>query len=91
MTGLIGSATEEKPENTKWLTQVNWNWVNVLETLDDTSDGFVGEFCSNFDRSKAVFDTCQPQKVEWPNNFELKCTPLLRACLFFVIRTDAAV
>ena len=43
-TGLPGSVKEETPENTERLIQVSWNQVNMLQTLGDTFDGFVGEF-----------------------------------------------
>ena len=43
-TGLPGSTEEEKPENTKWSTQISWNQVNMLRMLGDIFDGFVGEF-----------------------------------------------
>ena len=84
MTALPGSLKEEKPDNTEWLTQVSWHWVNVSQTLCFTSDGCIGKFCSNFVGWKAVFDV-----DHWPNNFKLKCTLLQKACLIFAIRTDA--
>merc|ERR1719383_572108 len=91
MTGLPGSAKEEKPDNSEWLTQVSWTRVNVLQSLGDVFDGFVGEFVANLDGWKSVFDADTPKEAEWPNNFKLKCTPLQRACVLFALRTDATV
>ena len=91
LTGLPGTAKEEKPPNTEWLTMVSWNRVNVLQTLGDVFDGFVGEFSTQVDGWKAVFDSDDPSDVDWPNNFKLKCSPLQQALLLFALRTDATV
>jgi len=91
LTGLPGTAKEEKPPNTEWLTMVSWHRINVLQTLGDVFDGFVGEFSAQVDGWKAVFDSDSPADVDWPNNFKLKCTPLQQALLLFALRTDATV
>jgi len=91
MTGLGGTAKEEKPPNSEWLTQVSWNRINMLQPLGDVFDGFVGDFAANLEGWQAVFDSDDPVTAEWPNNFRLKCSPLQRCLLLFALRTDATV
>merc|ERR1719183_544910 len=35
LTGLPGSAKEEKPADSEWLTNVSWAKINALQTLGD--------------------------------------------------------
>eukprot|EP00747_Dinoflagellata_sp_TGD_P142224 gnl/TRDRNA2_/TRDRNA2_176217_c4_seq1.p1 gnl/TRDRNA2_/TRDRNA2_176217_c4~~gnl/TRDRNA2_/TRDRNA2_176217_c4_seq1.p1 ORF type:complete len:1013 (+),score=257.37 gnl/TRDRNA2_/TRDRNA2_176217_c4_seq1:215-3040(+) len=91
MTALGGTAKEEKPKDSDWLTQVSWNRINQLQLLGDVFDGFVGEFAANIAAWQAVFDCDDPKAAEWPNNFKMKCSPIQRALLLFSLRTDATV
>jgi len=91
LTGLPGPMKEEKPANSEWLTQVSWIKVNVLQSMGDAFDGFIGEFSANLTGWQAVFDSDDPNDAEWPNNFKLKCTPLQQALLLFAIRADGTV
>eukprot|EP00930_Biecheleria_cincta_P008307 TRINITY_DN10972_c0_g1_i1.p1 TRINITY_DN10972_c0_g1~~TRINITY_DN10972_c0_g1_i1.p1 ORF type:complete len:3080 (-),score=708.03 TRINITY_DN10972_c0_g1_i1:231-8642(-) len=91
LTGLPGTAKEDKPANSDWLTQVSWNRINSLQNLGDVFDGFIGEFSANIAGWQTVFDSDTPGEAEWPNNFKLKCTPLQQALLLFALRPDATV
>jgi len=92
LTGLPGSAKgEEKPADSGWLTMTSWIRINVLCTLGDVFDGFLGEFRANIVPWKAVFDSDDPMEVDWPNNFKLKCSPLQQALLLFALRPDGTI
>merc|ERR1719382_834215 len=65
LTGLPGAAKEEKPPDSDWLTAVSWARINVLQTLGDAFDGFVGEFAANIKGWQAVFDSDEPNEEEW--------------------------
>jgi dynein heavy chain len=91
LTGLPGHVKEEKPPDSAWLTMVSWTRINVLQSLGDVFDGFIGEFVANIAGWKEVFDTDDCFAVDWPNNFKLKCTPLQKALLMFALRADRTV
>jgi len=91
LTGLPGLAKEDKPANSDWLTVVSWNRINVLQTLGDVFDGFVGEFSAQIAGWQAVFDADDPMEAEWPNNFKMKCSPLQQALMMFALRSDSTV
>eukprot|EP00931_Biecheleriopsis_adriatica_P052316 TRINITY_DN3041_c0_g1_i3.p1 TRINITY_DN3041_c0_g1~~TRINITY_DN3041_c0_g1_i3.p1 ORF type:complete len:5045 (+),score=1273.98 TRINITY_DN3041_c0_g1_i3:2025-15137(+) len=91
LTGLPGTAKEDKPPDSGWLTQVSWNRINILMTLGDVFDGFVGEFSANIKGWQEVFDSDTPAEIDWPNNFKMKCNPLQRALLLFALRPDQTV
>jgi len=91
LTGLPGALKEEKPPNSDWLTDVSWKRVNVLQTLGDVFDGFIGEFSANLPGWQAVFDSDDPMEAEWPNNFKMKCSPLQQALMMYALRADATV
>lgn len=76
-------------KDSDWLTQVSWVRVNVLQSLGDVFDGFIGEFSTQIAGWQAVFDADDPTEVEWPNNFKMKCTPLQQTLLLFALRADA--
>jgi len=65
--------------------------VNVLQSLGDVFDGFIGDFAANIKGRQAVFDSDDPMFAEWPNNFKAKCTPLQQALMLYAIRADATV
>jgi len=91
LTGLPGAAKEDKPPDSDWLTQVNWVRVNVLQSLGDVFDGFIGEFTANIAGWQQVFNSDDPTEVDWPNNFKLKCSPLQQALMMYALRADATV
>ncbi|CAD7961252.1 unnamed protein product [Amoebophrya sp. A25] len=93
LTCVPGGATDPKPENSDWLTDVSWARVNTLTTLGDVFEGFMADFAGNLDGWKAVFDSEDPMaaEVEWPKNMKAKCNPLQRALVMFALRTDAVV
>eukprot|EP00927_Polykrikos_kofoidii_P032000 TRINITY_DN2738_c0_g4_i1.p1 TRINITY_DN2738_c0_g4~~TRINITY_DN2738_c0_g4_i1.p1 ORF type:complete len:2178 (+),score=489.64 TRINITY_DN2738_c0_g4_i1:748-6534(+) len=89
--GLPGTAKEEKPADSSWVTSVCWNRINVLQNLGDVFHGFAGEFVANIKGWQSVFDSDDPVEGEWPNNFRLKCSPLQQALLLFALRPDGVV
>jgi len=91
LTGLPGAVKEDKPANTDWLTDVSWKRVNVLQTMGDVFDGFIGEFSSQLPGWQSVFDADDPMEADWPNNFKAKCSPIQQALLMFALRPDATV
>jgi len=91
LTGLPGHGKEDKPPDSAWLTGVSWTRIQVLQSLGDVFDGFIGEFTANIAGWKEVFDTDDCFSVDWPNNFKLKCSPLQRALLMFALRSDRTV
>jgi dynein heavy chain len=91
LTGLPGSAKEEKPADSGWLTQVSWAKINALQSSGDVFDGFVESFSANIAGWKAVFESDDADAVEWPNNFKMKATPLQRALLIYALRSDGTV
>lgn len=39
LTGVGGAATEPRPEDSEWMTDVTWNRVGVLATIGDVFSG----------------------------------------------------